>query len=333
MDYRTFGHTALKVSEIGLGCQSIGGGLYHKDDQEALKTVDRAFDSGVNFFDTADHYSQGNSERLLGRAFKGKRDRVIIATKAGMVYSSAGSLALSMRPLLRPVRWLLQPMKIPFHLMRASQKRHVFSEAYLTEALHTSLKRLQTDYIDLFQLHKPDSDLIDKGDVLKTLEKLNAQGKIRHYGISCATVDDALLCLRHPEIASVQVTVNLLEQGAITKFLPIAKEKNVAVIIRNPRAQGHLTDYLGDITGETYARNQAEFREKQDRARRFLFLVREGRTLAQAAIQFALGLEGISTVIPRAVNRQQLEENLGALVSPLLTAEEVGRIGPTGDLL
>jgi aryl-alcohol dehydrogenase-like predicted oxidoreductase len=326
MDYRTFGHTDLKVSEIGLGCQSIGGGLYHKDDQEALRTFDRAFDSGVNFFDTADHYSQGNSERLLGRAFQGKRDRVILATKAGMVYSQAGRLALAMRPLLRPARRILEPMKIAFHLMRASQKRHVFSEAYLTEAVHASLKRLQTDYIDLFQLHKPDSDLIDKGDFLGTLEKLKAQGKVRHYGISCATVDDALLCLRHPEIASVQVTVNLLEQEAITKYLPIAKERNVAVIIRNPRAQGHLTDRLGDITGETYARNQAEFREKQDRARRFLFLVGEGRTLAQAALRFVLRLEGVSAVIPRANNREQLEENLGALKAPSLTDEELVRI-------
>ncbi len=329
MDYRTFGHTDLKVSEMGLGCQSIGGGLYFKDDPEALKTLLMAFDRGVNFFDTADYYSQGNSERLIGRAFKGNRDRVIIATKAGTVYSAVGGTALRLRPLLRPVRWLLQPMKIPFHLMRASQKRKDFSDRHLTEAVHQSLKRLQTDYIDLFQLHKPDSNLIDKGDFLGTIEKLKAQGKVRYYGISCATVDDALLCLRHAEISSVQVTINLLEQEAITKCLPIAKEKNIAVIIRNPRAQGHLTDSLSDITGETYARNQTEFREKQDQARRFLFLVGEGRTLAQAALRFVLRLEGVSAVIPRALDREQLEENLGALDAPPLTDEDLMRIVST----
>jgi len=331
MNYRTFGKTDLIVSEIGLGCQSIGGGLYHKDDQEALRTFREAFDSGVNFFDTADHYSQGHSEKLLGRAFKGNRDRVIFATKVGLVYSPAGRLALRMRPLLRPLSGFLQPMKIRFHLMRASQKRHEFSDAYLTEAVHRSLKRLQTDYMDLFQLHKPAQALLETADFLEPLEKLKAQGKIRYYGIACGTIDDALLCFRHPEIASVQVTVNLLEQEAITKCLPIAKEKNVAVIIRNPRAQGHLTDNLGDITGETYARNQAEFREKQDRARRFLFLVGEGRSLAQAALRFVLRLEGVSTVIPRANNREQLEENLGALKAPPLTDEELRQIASMTD--
>jgi aryl-alcohol dehydrogenase-like predicted oxidoreductase len=333
VNYRILGKTGLKVSEIGLGCQSIGGGLYHKDDTEATRTVERAFDAGINFFDTADHYSQGQSERLLGRAFKGQRDRVIIATKAGMVYSPVGKLALRMRPLLRPLSHILQPMKIRFHLMRASQKRHIFSEAYLTEAVHRSLKRLQTDYIDLFQLHKPDASVLEKVDFIDTLEKLKKQGKIRYYGISCDTMNDALLCLRHPEIASVQVTVNLLEQKPVAQFMPLAREKELAVIIRNPRGQGHLTDALNDITGETYAQNEAEFREKQDRARKFLFLVLQGRTLAQAAIQFALGVEGASTVIPRAFNRRQLEENLGALGSPPLSAGELARIEEIGDLL
>lgn len=325
MEYRSFGKTHLKVSEIGFGCQSLGGGLYYRDDLESIKTLHQALDSGVNFYDTSDHYSQGASEILIGRAFKGKRDKVFIATKAGTRYSPIGSLALRMRPFLRPMSHVLRPMKISLHLMRASQKHSDFSAEYLTKGVGRSLKRLQTDYLDLFQLHKPPSSILEKGDFCETLEKLKDQGKIRYYGVSCATVEDALICLKYPGISSVQVGISLLDQEAITKLLPIAKEKKLAVIARNPRAQGHLTNTLSDIMAETYARNQREFEERKNKAKQFQFLVKENRTLAQAALQFVLQLHGVSVVIPRAVNREQLEENLGALTGPPLTEVELER--------
>ena len=330
MNCRSFGKTDLKVSEIGFGCQSLGGGLYYKDDRESIKTLHQALDSGVNFYDTSDHYSQGVSENLIGRAFKGKRDQVIIATKAGTCYSPIGNLGLRVRPLLRPMSHFLRPIKISLHLMRASQKHSDFSAEYLTKAVHGSLKRLQTDYLDLFQLHKPSSSILEKGDFCETLEKLKAQGKIRYYGVSCATVEDALICLKHSGISSVQVAINLLDQEAITKLLTLAKEKKLAVIARNPRAQGHLTNTLSDIMAETYARNQREFEDRKNRAKKFQFLIKEDRTLAQAALQFVLQLPGVSVVIPRAINRKQLEENLGALTAPPLTKEELTRIYSTG---
>ncbi len=325
MNYRSFGNTDLKVSEIGLGCQSLGGGLYYKDDQESIKTLLQAFDSGINLYDTSDHYSQGASENLIGRAFKGKRDQVIIATKAGTCYSPIGSLALRMRPLLRPVSRFLRPMKISLHLMRASQKHSDFSVVYLTKAVHGSLKRLQTDYIDLFQLHKPPLSILEKGDFCETLEKLKNRGKIRYYGVSCATVEDALICLKHPGISSVQLAISLLDQEAITKLLPLAKERKLAVIARNPRAQGHLTNTLSDIMAETYARNQREFEDRKNRAKKFQFLIKQDRTLAQSALQFVLQLQGVSVVLPRATNREQLKENLGALTAPPLTKVELTR--------
>lgn len=326
MNYRLFGKTDLKVSELGLGCQSLGGGLYYRDDQESIRTLHQALDSGINFYDTSDHYSQGASERLIGRAFKGRRGRVIIATKAGTLYSSIGSLALRMRPLLRPMSRFLHSMKISLHLMRASQKHSDFSAEYLTKAVHESLKRLQTDYLDLFQLHKPPSSILEKGDFCETLEKLKAQGKIRYYGVSCATVHDALICLKYPGIYSVQVTINLLDKEAIKKVLLHAQENKVAVIVRNPRAQGHLTSALSDIMAETYAENQKEVEDRINRAKKFQFLINKNRTLAQAALQFVLKLEGVSTVLPRVINRQQLEENLGSLNAPPLTEEELMKI-------
>jgi len=326
MNYRSFGKTDLNVSELGLGCQSLGGGLYYRDDRESIRTLHQAFDFGVNFYDTSDHYSQGASEILIGRAFKGKRDKVVIATKAGTRYSRLGDLALRMRPLLRPMSRFFRPMKISLHLMRASQKHSDFSAEYLTNAVHRSLKRLRTDYLDIFQLHKPPTSTLEKGDFCETLEKLRGQGKIRYYGISCATVEDALICLRHPGISSVQVGISFLDQDAINKLLPVAREKKIAVIARNPRAQGHLTSTLSDIMAETYAENQKEVEDRINKAKKFQFLVNKDRTLAQAALQFVLRLDGVSTVLPRAINRQQLEETLGSFNAFPLTEEELNKI-------
>jgi aryl-alcohol dehydrogenase-like predicted oxidoreductase len=326
MNYRSFGKTDLKVSEIGLGCASLGGGLYYKDDQESIKTLLQAFDSGINFYDTADSYGLGKSQMLIGQAFKYKRDRVILASKIGIFYSPLGSLALRMRPLLRPVSRFLRPMKDSFHRMRASQKHYDFSPKYLTKAVDRSLKRFQSDYLDLFQLYNPPTSILEKGDFCETLESLKTQGKIRHYGVACVTVNDALICLRHPGISSVQVDISLLDQEAIIKLLPLAQEEKLAVIARHPRAMGFLTNTHSDIMGDLSLYDQREFKGKRKRAKAFQFLIKTNRTLAQAAIQFVLQLHGVSVVIPRAINRRQLEENLGALTAPPLTKEELERV-------
>ncbi|MBI4228823.1 MAG: aldo/keto reductase, partial [Deltaproteobacteria bacterium] len=326
MNYRSFGKTDLKVSELGLGCSSLGGGLYHRDDQESIKTLFQAFDLGINFYDTSDNYSQGNSERLIGQAFKGKRDRVIIASKGGAVFSPLGSFALRLKMILRPMRHLLHPMRRYLHQMRDSEKSYDYSPRHLTEAIHGSLKRLQTDYIDLYQLYNPSSSILESGEVFDTLDKLKVQGKIRYYGVSCVTVDGALLCLKHHGTSSVQVTINLLDQEAITKLIPLSQENKLAVIARVPLAQGLLTNAQNDTMAEQSARNQREFEDRKNRAKNFWFLVKENRTIAQAALQFVLQFQGVSVVIPGMINRRQLNENLGALAAPPLTKEELERI-------
>jgi aryl-alcohol dehydrogenase-like predicted oxidoreductase len=206
------------------------------------------------------------------------------------------------------------------------QKHSDFSSGYLIKAVEKSLRRLQTDYIDLFQLHKPSKLILEKGEFIETLEKIKKQGKIRYYGISCAENEDAFSCFKYPEIGSVQVTINLLDKKYTKEILHYASEKGVGIVIRNPRAQGHLTNELSDIMAETYAHNKKEFEEKKERAKNFQFLVKSNRTLSQAALKFVLGFQEVSTVIPRSINRKQLKENLDTLNSPQLTDEELAKI-------
>jgi len=324
MQYKMLGATDLNVSEIGLGCQSLGGGLYYRDDQESIRTLHQAVAEGVNFFDVSDHHTQGVSEEILGKAFVGRRDEVIITTKSGYCYTPLGNLGLKARHMIRPISIMLRPFKRSLHLIRASQGRYNFSPAYIKRAVEKSLSRLETDYIDLYQLYKPTVEIMkNEGfqDTLGALEDLKQQGKIRYYGIACQWVHEALHCLDISGISSVQVAVNLVEPEATETLTHRSREKQIAVIARHPKAIGLLTNAASDIMGDTsYYDQQHDDREAQ--AKQFRFLIRQERTLAQAAIQYVLRLPDISTVIPRAVNRRELEENLGSLkVVPLTDAE------------
>ena len=326
MKYRNFGNTSLKVSELGLGCQSLGGGLFQRDDRESIRTLHKAFDHGINFYDVSDHHSLGNSEELLGKAFKDRRDKVIITSKAGLMYSQVGSFALKMRPFIRPISSLLRPLKSSLHFFRASQLRFNYSSDYITQAVEKSLIRLKTDYLDLFQLYKPSALIIKRGEFIDTLEKLKTQGKIRYYGITCLTIGDAILCFKFPNISSLQVAVSLIDQEAITKLLPLVRQKNLALISRHPRAIGLFTKNKDDIMGDSSVFSKEEFEIRKNRAAKFQFLVKENRTIAQASIQFILQLDGISVTLPRAVNREELDENLGSLTAASLTDEELKKI-------
>ena len=329
MNYRRFGATDLRVSELGVGGQSLGGGLFYRDDAESMRTLQEALDAGINFFDTSDHYSQGLSEQLIGRAFRGRRDKVILATKGGTLYTPIGNLSQYVRPLVQPFSRALRASKIYLHLARGSQKRFDASPAYLTQAVEGSLRRLQTDYVDLYQLHKPPTSVLEAGDYCEIFEKLKRQGKIRYYGVTCELHDpirDALLCLQRPGISSIQANISLVNQEPIARLLPHAQQRGVAIIARNPRDQGHLTDAGSDIMAETYHRTRRDAEAQARKATRYRFLVKDGRTLAQAALQFVLRQPGITTAIPRLFTRAQLRECLGTLTAPPLTDGELARI-------
>ncbi|MBI4894926.1 MAG: aldo/keto reductase [Candidatus Aenigmarchaeota archaeon] len=176
MKYRDFGKTQSKVSEVGMGCWAIGGNEYGNsygstDDSDSIRAIKRSVELGCNFFDTADVYGQGHSEELLGMALKKVREKVIIATKVGGSYMYGGQWGMSN-----------------------------FSEEYIRFALEKSLQRLQTNYIDIYQLHNPSLNLIKKAEIFSILRKLQKEGKIKHIGISVHTLEEGVAALNYVDV-------------------------------------------------------------------------------------------------------------------------------------
>jgi len=321
MKERRFGKTGLRVSEIGFGCWPIGGNAYGPVcDKDSLEALESAWDLGVNFFDTADIYGEGHSEELLGKFLKGKpRDRLVLATKCGWDF--------------------YPPSKKPASLLQGSPgkthsagHRKNFDAGYIRFACEQSLKRLGTDVIDLFQLHNPSLELIQKGDGVSALEMLKKEGKIRFTGISVHTETEAFAALQDPRVHAIQIILNLLDQRMLERILPEAEKKNAGVIVREPLASGLLSG--------KYAPSH-EF-SKDDHRRRWPHEKREAdwqkiqclqkalknkkMPFAQAALEFTLAFETVSTVIPGAKTRAQVLENAVASLQPLLSREDIERL-------
>ncbi len=305
MKYRVLGKTGLKVSEVGFGGWPIGGNAFGNsygpaDDKQSLAAIGRALELGCNFFDTADVYGHGHSEELLGQALRGCRSEVIIATKVGGDF---------------------------YH----GTPRMNFNSDYLEFALGKSCERLGTDYVDLYQLHNPPVQLIKDGRVFKTLERLNASGKIRHYGISIHDPQEGLLAMRNGGIGAVQVVFNILRQEAKNQLFREATQNNVGIVAREPLANGFLagklktesTFHQGDIR-HSFPRNYvSQLTTAVDQLR---FVESNSRTLAQAALRFVLDHKEVSTVIPGAKTPEHVDEDLASSESPPLTGEELLRI-------
>ncbi len=305
MKYRTLGKTGLKVSEVGFGAWAIGGNNYGNsygptDDQVSIAAVERAFELGCNFYDTADVYGHGHSEQPLGQALKGHRNEVILATKVGGDF---------------------------YH----DPPRMNFNPDYLEFASAKSCERLQTDYIDLYQLHNPPIQLLKNGKIFEGLEKLKDSGRIRHYGVSIHDPQEGLLWMKYGKLAAVQVVFNLLRQEAKNQLFQAAREQNVAIIAREPLSNGFLSGKFnidstfpsGDIRSN-FPRNYLVGLIRA--AQQLRLLESKTRTLAQASIRFALDHKDVSTVIPGAKTPQQTEENIKASELPSLTGEELLRI-------
>ena len=255
MEYRQLGTSGLIVSGVGFGCARIGGTVEWFDRTTAQRILDRAFDCGITLFDTADIYAQGNSERLLGETFRRRRTSVILATKGGYAFATRGySLLARLKPLVRPlVGWrslLHTAQSVRGHLMK-----QCFSPEHLTRAVDASLRRLRTDYIDLYQLHSPSKAVLESGEIFGTLECLKAAGKIRHFGVACLHASDALLLAPRLMVSAVQVPANLLQPEALQRIVPLLRP-STGVIARQPFAAGLLTrdpaewastDFGGDV--------------------------------------------------------------------------------------
>jgi len=305
MKYRTLGKTGLKVSEVGFGAWAIGGNDHGNsygptDDKVSLEAVERAFELGCNFYDTADVYGHGHSEELLGQALRDHRKQVILATKVGGDF---------------------------YH----DPPRMNFNPDYLEFALAKSCERLQTDYIDLYQLHNPPAQLLKTGKIFESLEKLKDSRRIRDYGVSIRDPQEGLLSMKYGQPAAIQVVFNLLRQEAKNQLFQAAREQNVAIIAREPLSNGFLTGKFtidstfpsGDIRSNFPRKYLAGLIRASQQLR---LLESKTRTLAQASIRFALDHKDVSTVIPGAKTPQQTEENIKASELPSLTGEELLRI-------
>jgi aryl-alcohol dehydrogenase-like predicted oxidoreductase len=326
MEYRILGKTNLKVSSIGMGCSGIGQSLHHRNNEESLKTLIEAFESGINFFDTAPNYSNGESELLIGKALKHSREKIIISSKVGTTSTSIGKFAKKIKPFFNPVRKTLEPLKFILPKIYKSQRRHDFSEDFIINTVEGSLRRLQTDYLDLLLLHHPTNQVLESGDFCEVFESLKSKGKIRYYGISCDSLLQALLSLKMAGISVIQIELSMIDQEPITELLPLAIEKNIGVVARLPLAKGLLTDHNSESKAEKWAYDRKVFEERKIKADKLKFTTNENRSLAQSALQFVLLQKGVSSALPGFNNRKHLKENLKALSAPCLTEQELNRI-------
>ena len=313
MNTRTLGRSGIDVSALGMGCWAIGGPFWRGDkpvgwgdvdDAESRRAIARALELGVTLFDTSDVYGCGHSERILGDALRGRRDQVVIATKFGNVFDEQ-------------TRQITDASGDPDHIRAACD---------------ASLRRLQTDYIDLYQFHLGGYDLDKTDDVIATLEELVDAGKIRWYGWSTDDPERAAKFAEGPHCAAIQQRLNLFEGNEET--LGICEENNLASLNRGPLAMGLLTGkFSADSTlpaNDVRAGNGWDFRSGEQ-ARRLAaldemrtVLTRDGRTLAQAAIGWLWAHSNATIPIPGFKNVAQVEENAGALAyGPLSNGQMV----------
>jgi aryl-alcohol dehydrogenase-like predicted oxidoreductase len=307
---RSFGSTDLKVSELGLGCARIGG-IFQGDSGGFVDLLSAAFDGGINFFDTADMYSQGESEQLIGRTFRGRRDRVIIATKAGYSLPAQRRLAARLKPILRPVirRLGLRRSSVPSSVR--GELAQDFSPGYLKNAVEGSLRRLRTDYIDLFQLHSAPRSVMERDDWVGALEDVKRAGKIRHYGVSCDDLEAGVAALRFPGVHSLQVLLNLLEQGATERLLPSAHERGVGVIARETLANGLLVKSAASLDLKQYCKSPEEEVRRAEQLERYRqAAAAEGRALPAFALKYVTGLAGVAVALIGVSKIDQLRELL-----------------------
>ncbi len=303
MKYRKFGNT--KVSEIGLGTWQLGADWGDVDDSTAEKVLATAVDNGVTFFDTADCYGEGLSETRLSRFVKSLSSEVVIATKLGR-FPRPG--------------W-------PDN----------FSQEQFREHTENSLKRLGMESLDLTQVHCPPTDLLRQGDVFDWLRTLKQEGKIKQFGFSVESMEEAQICLQQEGVSSLQIIFNVFRQKAISSIFKEAQEKQVAIIVRLPLASGLLS---GKLNGESkfanndhrnFNRDGQEFNVGETFSglpfEKGLELV-EGlkkfapENLSQFALRWVLDFEAVTVVIPGSKNPQQVTDNCAASALLPLTEEK-----------
>ena len=306
MEYRQLGRTDMKVSAISFGAWAIGGTWGPVDDEQSMKALHAAIDAGTNFVDTADVYGDGRSERLVARLRRERRgERIFVATKAGR--------------------------RLP------KQTPEGYSRENLNAWVGRSLKNLEMDAVDLLQLHCPHPAVYDGPEVFGILDDLVAAGKIRYYGTSVETVDEALRGIRHPNVQTVQIIFNMLRLKPAEQLFAAARARQVGILARVPLASGLLTGKLTRQSsfaaddhrsfnrdgqafdkGETFS--GVPFDAGLDVVERLRPLVPAGATLTQLALRWILMFDAVTCAIPGAKTPQQATDNAAAAdLAPLPT--------------
>jgi len=308
LKYRKLGRIGWDVSEISFGAWAVGGEWGAVDDEQSIAAMKKALDLGVNFFDTADVYGDGRSERLLQRLRKETKAPFHIATKAGR---------------------RLKP-----HVAAGYNKEN------LTAFVDRSLQNLGAESLELVQLHCPPTDTYYRPDTFAAMDDLVKAGKIQHYGVSVERVEEGLKAMEFPNVESIQIIFNMFRQRPAERLLAEAQRRGVATIIRVPLASGLLTGKL--TTTSTFAandhRNFNRHGEAFDVGETFAgvpyetglkaveelkSLVPGGATLAQLALRWILMFDGVSTIIPGGKNPRQVEDNCGAGALAPLTKQQM----------
>lgn len=305
MNTRPLGRTGWRVSEVSFGAWAIGSAWGAVNDDESIAALHRAIDLGVNFVDTADVYGDGHSERLIAQVLRDRPgERIYVATKAGR---------------------RLNP-----HVADG------YSRQNLTAFIERSLKNLDTDCLDLVQLHCPPTEVYYRPEVFGVLDDLVAQGKIRHYGVSVEKVEEALKAIEFPGVQTVQIIFNMFRLRPIERFFPEAKARQVGILARVPLASGMLT---GKMTRDTHFatddhRNYNRHGESFDMGETFSgvpyevalqaveelkALMPEGASMAQFALRWILMFDAVTCTIPGAKRPSQAEDNVGATALPALS--------------
>ncbi len=311
MKYRELGRTGWQVSVCSFGAWAIGADWGSVDDRESTAALNRAIELGVNFFDTADVYGDGRSERLLARLRKEHKEQIHIATKAGR---------------------RLNP-----HTAQG------YNRANLTAFVERSLKNLETDALDLLQLHCPPTQVYYLPEVFGVLDDLVKAGKLRYYGVSVEKVEEALKAIEYPNVQSVQIIFNMFRQRPAELFFGQAKERRVGILARVPLASGLLTGKFNLQTqfDRNDHRRYNRFGEAFDRGETFsgvdysagLAAVEElkticpaGMSMTQFALQWILMFEAVTCAIPGAKRPAQVDENFSAADLEPLTAERMEQV-------
>ncbi len=295
MDYRILGESDLNVSVIGYGAWGIGGEPFWKTEGEenSIRSIEKAVELGINFYDTAPVYGFGHSEELLGKALHSRRGKVIIATKCGLRWRKEGIKTLEKRA----------------------------SRESILEEVDLSLQRLQTDYIDLYQVHWPDEGTPAE-ETMDALLQIQKAGKVRYIGVSNYSVVQMKEILKYGRIVSLQPMYSMLERDIEKEVLPFCIQNNIGIICYSPLASGVLTGkydedtvfkdwrgqgIIGHFTGDVFVSHIEKVKEITKIAQK------HGRTTSQLAINWLLHQRGVTTAIVGVKNPVQVEQNTGAV--------------------